>query len=89
MWEKKKKNVMSTTFSQQILSGRLLLVVISGQRNILSCGFKLEPITIYHMQCCENIVNVTLLKKGQRSRDGESRSRRRGRYVLKRERLAW
>ena len=44
---------MSTTFSQQILSDRLLLVVISRQKNALSCGFKLEPITIYHMQCCE------------------------------------
>ena len=38
-----------TTFSQQIVSGRLLLVVMSGQKNNLSYGFKLEPITTYHM----------------------------------------
>ena len=34
-----------TTFSQQFVSGRLLLVVMSGQKGNLSCGFKLEPIT--------------------------------------------
>ena len=50
LWEKKKKNAISTTFLQQILSGRLLLVVISGQKSTLSCGFKLEPVTIYHMR---------------------------------------
>ena len=38
-----------TIFSQQIVSERLLLVVMSGQKGNLSCGFKLEPITTYHM----------------------------------------
>ena len=36
---------MFTTFSQQILSGGLLLVVMDN----LSCTFKLEPITTYHL----------------------------------------
>ena len=36
---------MSTTFSQQILYGKLLLVVISGQQSNFSCKFKLKPIT--------------------------------------------
>ena len=36
---------MFTTFSQQILSGGLLLVVMDN----LSCRFKLEPITTYHL----------------------------------------
>ena len=38
-----------TTFSQQIVSGKLLLVVISEQKSNLSCGFKLEPIITYRM----------------------------------------
>ena len=38
-----------TTFSQQIVSSRLLLVVMSGQKSNLSCGFKLEPTTTYRM----------------------------------------
>ena len=40
---------MSTTFSQQILSNKLLLVVRGGQKNKLSCEFKLEPIITYHL----------------------------------------
>ena len=44
-----KKNVMSTTFLQQILSSGLLLVVISGQKSNLSNRFKLELITTYHL----------------------------------------
>ena len=36
---------MSTTFSQQILSDGLLLVVMDN----LSCRFKLELITTYHL----------------------------------------
>ena len=36
---------MSTIFSQQILSGELLLVVMDN----LSCRFKLELITTYHL----------------------------------------
>ena len=44
-----KRNVMSTTFLQQILSNGLLLVVMGGQKSNLSCRFKLEPITTYHL----------------------------------------
>ena len=38
-----------TILSQQMLSDRLLLVVIGGQRNNLSCGFKLELIITYYL----------------------------------------
>ena len=38
-----------TTLSEQMLSDRLLLVVIGRQRNNLSCGFKLELIITYHL----------------------------------------
>ena len=44
-----KRNVMFTIFLQQILSSRLLLVVISGQKSNLSNRFKLELITTYHL----------------------------------------
>ena len=40
---------MSTIFSQQILSDRLLLVVMDEQKSNLSCEFKFEPITTYQM----------------------------------------
>ena len=40
---------MSTIFSQQILSGGLLLVIMDEQKSNLSCRFKLEPITTYHL----------------------------------------
>ena len=40
---------MFTIFSQQILSNKLLLVVTGGQKSKLSCEFKLEPITTYHL----------------------------------------
>ena len=36
------RNAMSTIFSEQILSDRLLLAIMSGQKSNLSCGFKLE-----------------------------------------------
>ena len=32
------------TFSQQILNDRLLVIIASGQKSNLSCGFKLKPI---------------------------------------------
>ena len=48
IWEKK-KIVISTIFSPQILRGRLLLVVMSRQKSNLSCEFKFEPITTYHI----------------------------------------
>ena len=35
------------TFSQQILNGRLLLIVMGSQKSNLSCEFKLKPIVIY------------------------------------------
>ena len=38
-----------TIFSQQIVSGRLLLVVMSEQKSNLSCGFKLKPIPTYRI----------------------------------------
>ena len=41
-----KRNDMSTTFLQQILSGRLLLL---GQKSNLSVSFKIEPITTNHL----------------------------------------
>ena len=41
---------MFITFSQQILYGRLLLVVTSGKKSNLSCKFKLEPITTYYLE---------------------------------------
>jgi len=44
-----KRNAMFTTFSQQIINDRLLLVVMSGQKSNLSCRFKLEPITTNHL----------------------------------------
>ena len=44
------KNVISTIFSQQILSGRwLLLVIIDRQKSNLNCKFKFKLITTYHM----------------------------------------
>ena len=38
-----------TTLSEQMLSDRLLLIVIDRQRNNLSYGFKLELIITYHL----------------------------------------
>ena len=43
------RNAISTTFSQQILSGKLLLAVTSRQKSNLRCEFKLEPITTYRL----------------------------------------
>ena len=43
------RNVMSIILSQQVLSSRLLLTVIGGQKSNLSDGFKLEPIIIYYL----------------------------------------
>ena len=37
------------TFSQQIISSKLLQVVIGGQKSNFIGKFKLEPITIYHI----------------------------------------
>jgi len=43
------RNDMSIIFSQQILSGGLLLVVMGGQKSNLNCKFKLEWITTYQI----------------------------------------
>ena len=41
---------MSTIFSQQILSGKLLqVIIISRQKNNFNNKFKLKPITTYHL----------------------------------------
>ena len=41
------KNVVSTPFSQQIIGGRLLVVVTGGPKSNLNCEFKLKPITTF------------------------------------------
>ena len=38
-----------TTLSQQILSSKLLLVIMGGKKSNLNCEFKLEPITTFHI----------------------------------------
>ena len=40
---------MSTTFSQQILSSKLLLAVISKQKSNFNDKFKIEPIIASHL----------------------------------------
>ena len=40
---------MSTTFLQQIISSKLLQVVIDGQKNSFIGKFKLELIKIYYL----------------------------------------
>ena len=51
-FQKKKKiciyNIF-TTLSQQILNGRLLVVIIGGQKSNISSRFKLKPITTNHL----------------------------------------
>ena len=50
------------TFSQQIISSRLLQV-IGGQKSSFICKFKLEPITtcsnLILIICCENVMDIT------------------------------
>ena len=41
---------MFITFSQQILSGKLLLTIIDRQKNNFSGGFKLELVTTYPIE---------------------------------------
>ena len=58
-----KRNSIFTTLSQQILDGRLLLTVMSGQKSNLICEFKLELIITFHLWfVVKNIVNVTISK---------------------------
>ena len=52
--------LLSTTLSHQILSGKLLLVTIGGQKNNLSCEFELESITTLLIICCKIVVKVAL-----------------------------
>jgi len=40
---------MTITFLQQILSGKLLLVVIVGAKSNLNVSLKFEPITTKHL----------------------------------------
>ena len=48
--------------SQQILSGRLLLVVIGGQKSNLSCEIQIRTNNnLPPMICCENVVDLALL----------------------------
>jgi len=60
-----KGNDMSTTFLQQILSGKLLLVVIIGQKNNLSVSLKFEPIITNHLwfieKYCRRKISQTLI----------------------------
>ena len=56
-----KRNVVSTIFSQQILSGGLLLVFISGQKSNFKCWFKLELIITCNNKWYENVVDVALI----------------------------
>ena len=44
------KNAMSTIFSQQILSNKLLLIVTNWYKSNLSYEFKLEQITTFHLE---------------------------------------
>ena len=39
-----------------MLNGGLLLVFMGGEKVYLSCGFKLEPITIYHLWFVMNMI---------------------------------
>ena len=60
MKNNKKKNDTFTTLSQQILSGRLLLVVIGEQKNNFSDGFKLELVTIFHINFIMKVLRKIL-----------------------------
>ena len=52
---------MSTTFLQQILRSRMLLVVTSKQESNFNSKFKLKTYNDLSTKiCCENIVNITL-----------------------------
>ena len=58
-----KRNSIFTTLSQQILDGRLLLTVMSGQKSNLICEFKLELIITFHLWfVMKIIVNITISK---------------------------
>ena len=55
------KSVMSTTFLQQILRSRMLLLVTSKQESNFNSKFKLKTYNDLSTKiCCENIVNITL-----------------------------
>ena len=48
--------------SQKVLQNVIIGFVSSEQKNNLSYGFKLKPITIYHLWfIVKNVVDVTLL----------------------------
>ena len=48
--KKNKRNVLSTTFLQQILSDRLLLAITNGQKSNFNNKFKFERIKTYHLR---------------------------------------
>ena len=48
-WEKLRPNVFIINFSQQILSSKLLLVVINELKSNLSYKFKSKLVTTYHL----------------------------------------
>ena len=56
---------MSTIFSQQILSSRLLLFVIDGQKNNLTYRFKLELITTYTYDLLWKYCGCSTLRKNK------------------------
>ena len=59
---KRMRNIISTTFSQQILCGWLLLVVIEWQKSNLSNKFKLKLITTFStIICCKTVMDVVAL----------------------------
>ena len=62
---------MYTIFSQQILSDRLLLVVIGGQKSNLSYRFKLEPITTYHLRFILKYYEVYVALLNKERKQGE------------------
>ena len=49
---------MSTIFSQQMLSGKLLQVIISRQKNNFNNKFNLKPITTYHLGFGGGILDI-------------------------------
>ena len=61
--KKKKRNDISTIFSQQILNGKLLLVIIGRQKINFSCEFKLQSNNLTPRICCKNVIDVTFLKR--------------------------
>ena len=59
----------SQFFSQQILSGWLLLAVIDGQKKQCKWWVQIRTsINLTSRICCENVMNVGLLKKEKKKK---------------------